>query len=87
MENVTFTRQVKLELTWEQYGLLPRYEETNLAQDINSDFQRYLHDNPTSPNAAKEKMWALCVTLGDAVGDEMKFFETVQSVVREFYQV
>lgn len=87
MENVTIRRQVTLELTNEQYGLKDRYRETGLAKDLNLDFQRFLNADAATPNSVREKMRVVRQDLGDAVWDEMKFVETVDLVIREFYQV
>lgn len=87
MQNVTIQRQAILSLTNEQYGLYHVNGHENLSRDINAEFTYALHTNRLSPNAVKDQMNALRISLGAAVADEVKFVETVNAVIREFYQI
>jgi hypothetical protein len=87
MKNVIIQKQSILALRNDQNGQSPVHTHQWLCMDINREFEYALHTNRMSPNAVKNTMRLLKEGLGMALLDEMKFWETVNAVIREFYEI
>ena len=85
MDNVMVQRQAILSLTNEQYGLSRVHAHAGLSMDINREFEHALHTNRMSPNKVRDQMRILKESLGEAVSNELRFVDTVNEVIRQFY--